>query len=347
MNRRFLVVAPQGLGDALEATPLVSALKSASPDAAIDVLVLRAPSRDLFSGLSEVSRVFYLPYWEKGVSGMLSSLLSSGLFGRKRYDAAFLAYPAARAEYAALFAMMPAKRRFLHEYEARGVLRRLANAGAVSVPIRDAHNVERNLDLLRAAGFAFDAPQSYRVPASWISGGPVNQQRVVIHVGTIAHHGLEARRWPIERFEELARRCIADGRTVVLLSGPAEREETRALFERLPGAEIFEDRLPAVAQLLSTSAAVIANDSGIAHLAAAVGAPTLSLFGPTSLNHAPYGPTSYPLRPTQCPPCFDVIRTNTDCKLRIDYACLKRDLTVDVAYDALKTIVRQHVTAPA
>ena len=51
---RFLVVAPQGLGDSLEATPAVAALKAYRPSAKIDVVVLRPGPRELFEGLTEL-----------------------------------------------------------------------------------------------------------------------------------------------------------------------------------------------------------------------------------------------------------------------------------------------------
>jgi hypothetical protein len=85
--------------------------------------------------------------------------------------------------------------------------------------------------------------------------------------------------WPLERFRQLARR-LEERLTVQWCAGP---EET------LSGAVRFDD-LYELAVWLSTARLYIGNDSGIAHVAAAAGTPTIVLFGPTNPAHwAPRG----------------------------------------------------------
>ena len=76
-----------------------------------------------------------------------------------------------------------------------------------------------------------------------------------------------AKRWPLERFKQVAARLG----NVRWLHGPEEQ---------LPGASYFED-LGELAQWLAGAALYIGNDSGITHLAAAVGVPVIALFGPS------------------------------------------------------------------
>jgi heptosyltransferase-2 len=89
--------------------------------------------------------------------------------------------------------------------------------------------------------------------------------------------------------------------------------------------------LPDVARFLSTCALAIANDNGIAHLATAVRTPVIALFGPTPTEFAPFSPAAIALRPSDCPPCFDVRRPMVTCVRNIDFKCLS-DLTVDLVY---------------
>lgn len=103
---------------------------------------------------------------------------------------------------------------------------------------------------------------------------------VVLHPGS----GALAKCWPPERFAALAESLQADGRTVVIVLGDAERERWRESDLRR-WRSAFDVRLPpsptALAALLETAAGFVGNDSGPTHLAAALGVPTVALFGPT------------------------------------------------------------------
>lgn len=105
--------------------------------------------------------------------------------------------------------------------------------------------------------------------------------------------------WPIDRFVELARRLLAGpcpGLRVGVIAGPNE-DYAVAPFTALGSDQIVPmignpDLLEVVA-VLAKCRLFVGNDSGISHLAAAVGAPTLALFGPTEpANYAPRGPCS-------------------------------------------------------
>jgi ADP-heptose:LPS heptosyltransferase len=106
--------------------------------------------------------------------------------------------------------------------------------------------------------------------------------------------------WPAERFAALARALTAPdgplpGAAIGVIAGPGERERQLAapLLAALPGARDLIGNLPIpeAAALLSRAGLFVGNDSGLMHLAAAAGAPTLGLFGPTPASqYAPVGP---------------------------------------------------------
>jgi ADP-heptose:LPS heptosyltransferase len=105
---------------------------------------------------------------------------------------------------------------------------------------------------------------------------------VIIHPGS----GGSRKCWPRERYFALAERLSAAGQAVLFLCGPAESPELRAHIEEFlrerPGmASVFDAGLAVVAGLAAECGLYIGNDSGITHLAAAVGAPVIALFGPT------------------------------------------------------------------
>jgi hypothetical protein len=100
----------------------------------------------------------------------------------------------------------------------------------------------------------------------------------------------EAKRWPVSRFRELALRLDHRSLTLVV-EGPAEPGLGRSLVDALgPGAVLACLSLPVLAGVLSHCRLYVGNDSGISHLAAALGVSSIVLFGPTSPAHwAPVG----------------------------------------------------------
>ena len=332
MTQRFLVVAPQGLGDTLEATPLIRALRRNDPGSRIEAAVTEKGAKLLFDALPRyVDEVHYLPYWEHGRRAFLRNVLTARR-GRQ-YDAAFLVYPSAGPVYQLLLAAFPARRRYAHRHYPFAPLD-LPLTRATQIPVRTAPNVERNRDLLRAAGIAPDDEMGYLVPDEWISREP-RTGRIALHIGSVTHHELIHKRWPPEQFLVLARRLVASHDGVTLVVGPREEEESAFLLREVPQLQRFEGALADVARFLSTCSLVVANDNGIAHLAAGVGTPVVTLFGPTPIEFAPFAANAIALRPSACPPCFDVRRPYVRCVRNIDFQCLKRDLTVDLVYDTI------------
>lgn len=90
--------------------------------------------------------------------------------------------------------------------------------------------------------------------------------------------------WPAPRFVAVIRHFLGKGRRVLLLSGPADRERMQAILDALPERpehlKIMQDApLLDVAYALLQCRCYLGNDSGITHLAAMLGLPTLALFG--------------------------------------------------------------------
>ena len=96
---------------------------------------------------------------------------------------------------------------------------------------------------------------------------------VAFHPGS----GSGIKNWPHKRFEELADLLLKKGLDCVWISGPAEK----AFQTPKTGKAIHNASLPALVHVLSRCSLYIGNDSGISHLAAACGAPSVVLFGPS------------------------------------------------------------------
>jgi heptosyltransferase-3 len=135
------------------------------------------------------------------------------------------------------------------------------------------------------------APSAASVEASVEIAGREGVPILAVNPGT----GSAAKRWPLERWIDLLEAVASPGCALVVLGGPGDEDLLASLREGLRWARAspvwaVNRPLPLVAGLLSRSAGYVGCDSGITHLAAAVGCPTLALFGPTDPDRfAPRG----------------------------------------------------------
>ncbi|HET9691289.1 MAG TPA: glycosyltransferase family 9 protein [Acidimicrobiales bacterium] len=148
------------------------------------------------------------------------------------------------------------------------------------------HEVARWCRMLDHAGIPAD-PTRLDVDPPVVAVPPAARGAVLVHVGAAA----PGRRWPPERFAAVARALVAAGDRVVVTGGPLEVAAATAVAE---GAGLPADHVLTALDLLSlvatvaAAAAVVVGDTGVAHVATAVGTPSVVLFGP--IPPAEWGP---------------------------------------------------------
>lgn len=103
-------------------------------------------------------------------------------------------------------------------------------------------------------------------------GGAVPGWDIVIHPGS----GSQRKNWALDAFARVAAHCTDQGRQVTWLAGPAEAQ----LHYPAGAAVVQEHDLVALGRRLAAARLYLGNDSGISHLSAAVGCPSVVLFGP-------------------------------------------------------------------
>jgi len=164
-------------------------------------------------------------------------------------------------------------------------------------PLRNQmHTLERQADQLMYAGIWPDAPtEPGSAPPpdlSWVlktstADRPVpgfNRPRpYVMFVPGGASHRPE-KRWPVERYSELARILYSRGFDIVIIGGPAEADLAHTIQRATPRARDLTGRtdFARIAMLGAKAALAVGNDTGPLHLAAAGGAPTIVLFSRAS-----------------------------------------------------------------
>jgi len=257
--------APNHLGDVVAALPAIVA------DGA-DVMVVRnlAPVLEMASPHGRV-----IPL-DRGLRGFLRAV---SVLREKRYSSGVLLTPSFSAAW--LFRCGGVRRLRGTETDARGFL--LKDPVSASA-LESHHRIDAYRHVVgmvprgpvRAHRLVPPTPRvslwSERLPAG---GGPL--------VGLCPGSNAPARRWPVDRFGELARRVASAGARLVVLGGAAEVSLTGRLADAVPGSVDLGGRTDVadLAAVLSLCDVVVTNDSGPMHLAGAVGTPTVSLWGPS------------------------------------------------------------------
>ena len=267
---RILVVALRRLGDVLLTTPLIRSLKRAWPEATIDVLVF-AGTQGILAGNPDIAHVITMP--ERPGAGDSLALLRA-LW--RRYD---LALSTQSGDRPTLFAWA-AGRRSVGFVEAQGTVARLKWL-ALDYPVLVAGGLHRVGDVLRLAEAIGIAP----VPEMVAPAGPAqpglapDRPYAVIHAAPMFRY----KRWTVDGWQVLAAALDARGLTVLATGGPDDRaylDEVwtgQAEVRRLDGTLAW----PELAALIAGARVYVGPDTSVTHLAAAAGAPTIALYGPT------------------------------------------------------------------
>lgn len=275
--KRVLMVRMGAMGDIVHTLPSAATLRRAFPDAEIDWLVDERWS-PLLDENPHVTNVRKLR--KRDVASIVRMI---GELRERRYDCVIdfqgLMKSAAIAGLAGASQVIGFRMEALREKLAAACYTR---AAAVSL---DAHVVEQNLALARAAG-AKEPVMEFPLPAGDAAQVPAGD-----YLAISPSAGWAAKRWPVEKFAELSQRVERQmGWTTVVNCGPGEE----ALAQHLTtvcgnGVRVVQASLGALITVARHAKAFVAGDTGPLHIAAAVGTPVVAIFGPTSpQRNGPY-----------------------------------------------------------
>jgi heptosyltransferase-2 len=321
---KILVFAPSWIGDAVMSLGAIRALRAARPDARI--LVLARPwVAELYEDLPDLDgRLTYDPRGaDRGFRGFLAA---ASRVRAERFDACLLLPNAFRA---ALFVRIAQVReRWGYATESRGLL--LTRSVPPAPRPFGRHQAYYYLELLAGLGFETGEPdlalrassclrdraRALLAGAGWDGTRPL----LGVHPGAT---GSRSKLWPAERFAAACERLSAgSGARVVVLGGADEHELSRRVADSLSEPPLMLQGRTSLGELmgvLSELSLFLTNDSGPMHLAAALGTPTVAVFGPTDPRET--GPFSGKARvvreAVECSPCL-----YRDCP--IDHRCMDR-----------------------
>ncbi|GAB2523877.1 hypothetical protein GCM10027064_21610 [Microbacterium petrolearium] len=348
---KIAVLRGGGLGDLLFALPALDALAEAYPEAEIVLLGTPMHAALLRGRPGPVARVEVLPK-TRGVHGGEHE-------GDPRATGAFMRRM--RAEGFDLACQMHGGGRYSNPFLlALGARHTVGTAPPDAAPLERTlpyvyyqHEVVRRLETVALAGAPSVGPEPTLAvtPAERRRGreltgagpGPL----VVIHPGATDPR----RRWPAERFADIALRCAADGMRVVLVGEGDDADLADAIARRAARAAGDSVRslagrlaLGELAGVLAVADAFVGNDSGPRHLAQAVGTPTASVYWVGNLiNAGPLTRASHRVQlswTTHCPVCgrdaTQVGWTAPRCEHDVSFV---DDVPVDAVYDDVRALL--------
>jgi heptosyltransferase-2 len=291
----ILVLRYSALGDVVLATSVLEPLRARFPRARIEWVTspAYAPLLEGLPGLTAVHRL------ERGLGGALA--LGRALRGR--FDLAVDLQNKLKSWLVA------------HAAAPRVVAFRRRSAGGAALallgldrPMRGPHATALYAEALRPLGVEGagrmrvhpSAAARERAASALAAAG---RPRIALAPGA----STATKRWPAERFAEVARALAADGASIVLAGGPSDRAELDVFRAALGGpvaADLTDLPVDALAAGLADVDLLVACDSGPVHLAAAAGTPVVAIFGPTSPERwGPPPPGRALALPIGCAPC--------------------------------------------
>ena len=311
--RRILVVRPDNLGDVVLSGPALRALRRAAPRARLDLLAAPAGAA-VAPLLPEVGEVLVASVsWQQLDPAAVPAEEDLALLDRiraGRYDAAVLLTSFTQSPWPAAqlcrLAGVPVRVGTSKEFGGAALTH------WVPSPPDELHQVDRALRVLARVGVP---PVDGRLRLVVPDEARAAARRVLAQHGVTGPYAVllpgascSSRRYPVDRFAEVAGLLAAGGLTVLVSGTAAESEPVSRVAGNRPGvlAAAGELDVPALAAALAGARVVVCNNSGGAHLADAVGVPAVVLFAGTEQPEQ-FRPRAVPAAvltvPTPCAPC--------------------------------------------
>ncbi len=319
-----------GIAHAIKSTPTLIALRQLFPNASIECVVSEI-GRAVLSGWSLVDKL--VMYHEKDLEDTLF------VRGLGCFDILLVGYPGTSSS----------------ERIAQFTERIVAHLPSPAFPLQ--HEVLMNIALVRRLGWEGDVPETYihvddrseRFIDKELGG--LLRGAVVIHPG--CSRALWRKRWPKDHWVEFCCRLREEvGAPCVVLGGPEEVDVCEDICGVVPWAVNLCDCLSIkeVAAALRRARLLVSNDSGLGHVAAAVGTPVISLFGPTPAERCrPWSSASVNSvihSQVECAPCFG--RHDFDrCEDNMCMQCIGVDEVMRAVHGLLNREERHDVFASA
>jgi heptosyltransferase-2 len=345
---KLLVVAPNWIGDGLMAQPLLRRLHSTCPDARLTVLA-RPHVAPVFRYMPEVEQVLVAPFSQGKLQWKELRQLVCQHLQAQHFDRAYVLPNSFKSALLPWLAGIPVRIGYMGEMRYGLLNQRLPNAPK-NQPRPPMAEFYAALAGTPAQGDYFNSERPRLIlPEAEVQAARQHflgnsDATPLIGFCPGAEYG-PAKRYPVEQFAALARLFIRQyphGK-IICLGGPKDADIAQAIAQQsdLGAGHMLntcgQTRLDQAMALMKSLQAVVTNDSGLMHVAAALDVPLVALYGSTDPQHTPpYTPqASIATLALDCSPCFA-----RECPLG-HFRCM-RDLAPERVYALLEPLLSNH-----
>lgn len=336
----ILVVPYMWIGDFVRCHSVIKLLKAQFPDRPVDVLstTLCAPLTDYMPGLRQAV-IVDLP---RSRIALKDQMALARRLSRENYGSALIMPRTWKSALAPFLARIPERTGFVGEM--RFVLLNDMRRGEKKLP--------RMVDRCAALALPADAPlpPEWPVPELKVVPGEIESWRrrlglnsdarpiVVLAPGAVG----PSKRWPASAYATLAHRLTAEGFAVWVVGGPEEKSLAAEIIGDTHARDLTGHDLRNAILALAAASIAVSNDSGLLHVAAALGTPSIGIFGPTSPWHwAPLNPLAATIETktkVECRPCHKPV-----CRL-VHHRCM-REIPPEQVLAAIRQVFPRLVPA--
>jgi len=337
---RILITPLFGIGDAILTTPALKILKENSPDSCITFFTFNSAIYEIFKTNPHIDNLLYYPLTKKNKIISFFYILKHFSF---RFDTVINFYPSNRKDYNIFSFFTFSPKRIGHRYNHFDLKELNWLKNFTVKEDNKLHCVEENIKLLEFLNIKIprrDIPQTEIfltdsemkkakdfLKSLTCNNSFIKEKKIGIHTGSSSFKNHVHRRWPKEYFLEVVN--YFDNKLFFLFGTEEEKKENLFIQKncKYSNVIIVENKpIREVASIIKNLDMFISNDSGLMHVAAAVGTPVIAIFGPT--NPVWVRPWCKKFKvigaKLKCSPCFYYSPEPLTCKNTKKWECLKK-----------------------
>jgi heptosyltransferase-2 len=319
---RILVFAYHGLGNFIMYTPALARLRERYPGARIDLQVgNNTGCEEVLAGAGLFDNIYNCPY-RAGARAWIKRAIE---IRRARYDVTINEFHSHTWLLAMVAVHSGAPFRVGHITSPGWLPHSSRFSFIFNIPVKmaeDEHEIDRYMDLVaeldapaaqlaEARPFIHLADADRRFAEDYMAREGVGPADIVIGIQPGTSAAMRWKQWPIDRYRTLIERMLSEmpAARIVLFGNPLEVKMSAELIRGLESRVILaagQTSVKQVAALIQRCRWLICNDSGLMHVAVAVGTPVVAIYGPTDIRRTrPWGTRHVIIRHDMpCSPCF-------------------------------------------
>lgn len=308
---KVLVIALSGIGNLLMQLPAIQSLKKTHPSWNVTVWVAPRGTK----AIAEAN-----PYIDKVIEGPIKHSLFGHIkaiseFGKMNFDIGIVMSPGQLIKSAAYMKFAGIPKRIGHYYPFLGRQTSIFLTDAVKEK-QGLHDIEQNINILEPLGIPKPHDRSYslhipvevqkKADEKWQELHiPSGKNIIGIHPGSADNY--KWKRWPVENWIKLGQALVNKNAHILIFGGQEEEDIKQHIHASLSNqSTVVASPLLVSAALIRRCNMFISNDSGLMHIAAALGTKTYGLFGPTDEKlTGPKGNNSHVIRAPGTAPSYN------------------------------------------